>query len=509
MSPAVNIPESRYIPVNRISSLLNAPHVLFLSGRPADAFGERLNAYFPAADIIELSKEGLLIKPLAESKEEETHTLDRPSPFCLGIVHNGTADELQIERLSNWWSEAIGVVPSICTVSDGSDRSFVIVLSWLTDRMRDDYHVIAERNVRLLRELSTLREFHEKTQRSFAELETLAKMNGLTQIRRDFIIEPDQGVVRIEGRLSSNDGKLRQVLPCSTDGLIAIELNIARAESLGEGSMLIKAIATENEEEVGSWEKSYADLRDGWNLFELERAVDGPRRTLAVSVQTFTRKGSAPALNVGAPHPAQEFWTTGPKGPLTRGTLAIRLYRSIPGTAPSQTVGFSTGANRVHTELSSVFPSHLFKEAQQVSPTPDSNRHSAPTVEVIDAGRALQVHPVPDTVSIARLGPVTLDDVHMIWAEVCTEHPEAKELEYALLVSRGKDSWKDLLTPRRLKSIPGFSGWNRIPPSSPSQVRVLFSAPLSGTHYMFLATRCPRRSDTRYGWARWNRLWAS
>lgn len=487
-----------------------AASLLIVSATLSEDLQKSLSKCLEIVKVTGVDDNRVSVHLLGDPNADDTRHLSRPSPFCLGVAYGPDYDEILLEKVLSWWQSTTGVSPNSYRIADDSSTSIIRALCWLYQQLDGQFSVTAARNVALLRELKLIRDFHSETQKSFAQLESLAQRYRLVSSIRDFVIEPSKEILRFKGSFITPPGPFRQTFPCSTEGLAAIELSFSLDDPSASGTMEIIVLSGEDDEEFGRWTPDFSNLLQGWNLFAFPRSIGGLPRTLTVRLDAKTERGKPPAVQLGPRHSVSEYWPKGPNGePAAKATLSIRAHRGIPGVMLPPSLQASGAVLGTTDDRPLVLAQEILFGAEQLSPKVNASQPNTLCIEHIGSSRALQLHPVPGAVSVARCGPVRLTKVAHVWADVCTEHHNAPEVEYAILIGRTETTWKKILTSRRTRPRDGFSGWSRIKPNTNSQIHLFLQSPLTGDFKIFLATRPTAHGSTAYAWARWYRIWAS
>jgi len=481
------------------------PSIILLGTKGRGVVKEALRELVTVAVWSGWERQQPLVRLLGGDDMSPKFPLPHPVPHCLGIICLGDfAKRGERAELSAWWKVERDEDPPIL-ILDGSDDG-VDVLRWVGGRLSRQMAVFATRNTTLHRDLKLLREMHAATQKGFSELELLANRHGVSGSWRALVIEPGGASVSLAGCAAGRHLRMRQALPCDSEGVSAIDLYVVRVASDARGTLTVRLSALDDGEEFGRWSRQYSQLDSGWNCFDLDRNACGPRRTLVVAIETDTEAGIALELGLGHKHPLQEFWLLESTRRAAKATLAVRIWRGIPGVQAGGIVAGDGSRHHAAPGRPLVLVGEDLAGAIQVSPARDPASMAPRLVEPVESGRALQVHPVPGDITVARLGPLELTGIRHIWADIRTEHEAAKTIEYAMYAG-GESAWRKVMNGGWFASRKGFSSWISVAPNTASQIHVFLDPGLDGSAYLYLATRCPPPDDTAYAWARWQRIW--
>ena len=456
--------------------------------------------------VFRVSETGGCFERLNEPRVGAPADVTLPPAECLGAIALSDDGQDDIAALLGWWQGKApdSVPPQLRWTGDGQARSLEDRLAgFLVGHLLDARRSLAKRVVRLQSALAELREEHETTQSVLTILRNGLATHQVPPIECRLALHPGGGFVTPPAK--GDRAAVRQRLLIDSQGLAAVALHFACGRRPANGRLRIALQACESSTTLISWTLPYAQVRQGWNLFELPSVVAGPRQTVDLYVRWEGGLPGAPQLSL-----TDQFVGRGGAAAIVDGdaggrALAMQLWTGLPGSrfvASAQADGgelLDSMAQGAQLYLSR----QQLLEAELVQPT--SLNLGFELLWVPDDGSTLQLHPTGGHVSQARIPMACPRGLARVAAMVRTESGKGPVVEYAMALSPVGVPLT-IERDRPIEKTPdaiAVSDWVRLAPNTLGSVMLTLETPLDEPCDLHLATRLPAESSDAFAWARW------
>jgi len=267
------------------------------------------------------------LTPFASNAKEitvELHgekiSLHEAPMLCCGFFASEPKSLLALERVQKIFERWSGMVFPAPIVVEKFDILNLLLASSLVCQTQK----IAVHATRLARELFHLRSAHEVLQNNFAIAETLINENNLSRAQLRFENPPTSigtGVARHE---------LRQILPVSSSGLVAIDLHILNSAESTTHGIVVRLITVEDHHGRANWVVEAAQCHVGWVSLTLPVRMSGLAQTLELWISPADGLGTLPEFSLGSPQPLPRFRVAADQISLP-GSLALRCWGGLRG----------------------------------------------------------------------------------------------------------------------------------------------------------------------------------
>ena len=456
--------------------------------------------------VFRASETGGCFERLNEPRVGAPVDVTLPPAECLGAIALSDDGQDDLAALLGWWhSRAPDSVPPLLRwTGDGQARSLEDRLAgFLVGHLLDARRSLAKRIVRLQSALAELREEHETTQSVLTILRNGLASHQVPPIECRLALHPGGGFVTPPAK--GDRAAVRQRLLIDSQGLAAVALHFACGRRPGNGRLRIALQACESSTTLISWTLPYAQVRQGWNLFELPSVVAGPRQTVDLYVRWEGGLPGAPQLSL-----TDQFVGRGGAAVVVDGdaggrALAMQLWTGLPGSRFVASAQADGGA--LLDSMAQGTQLHLSRRqllaAELVQPT--NLNLGFELLWVPDDGSTLQLHPTGGHVSQARIPMACPRGLARAAAMVRTESGKGPVVEYAMALSPvGTPLTIERDRPiEKTPDVVAVSDWVRLTPNTLGSVMLTLETPLDEPCDLHLATRLPAESSDAFAWARW------
>lgn len=440
-----------------------------------------------AACVVEAGADGIVAQDGARALAP-----DEIYARITGLVAFGASSQARLEKLRETWNTVYGdMAPELLDLSRVAEKNRKAeMLTWLVQILAGARAVQAGRNQRLSRDLFELRRNHESMQTSFRALEQFFYDTVKFERWRDFILPPVAG----QGDcVMINDAVVIQRLPRGSVGLSDIVLEVAGpAPSRGTLRAVLKSL--DERRPLAIWTIQGSQLRAGELRLALHSALGDDKVSLSLELEW---EGDRPLhLKTSLPHPDVRFQLHMDAQPRPV-VLAMQGYRYVAGAlAPVPAGAFVPQGSMAPMRL--VPPSVLAGAVNLKTGRPD--------LEFLNEAGALQVHVAKGELAAGVLRSVCAPGLRQVTARIETGHENAPEIEYALAVL-ARDKRSGTTTERFDLDAGHFSGWVRLAPLVPGELRLEIPEGLEEEGDLYMLTRLPEGVERiDHGWSRFSNL---
>jgi len=355
----------------------------------------------------------------------------------------------------------------------------------------------AERNVQLTRALATVRQAHEQTQASFAQLERYVFSNDLARRNQCLGLRPAAGPRTV---LLGAGVRLTQRLPVSSAGLSDIAIFVDHVAFPDSGELQVDLTTIEDNALVGRWSVPARGLtRDAIRLsLPISLSADDMTPELTITWNGNGDIGIATALF--HPDPRFQFHL----GDMPQGkVIACLAWNYIPGCEAAIPTGAILPSSR-----KPAWPQKRMLDADLLGGAVNLV-HGAPESEhfkVLPEIDGIQVHPPGKGMSAALLPGALPAGTTQVRARIMTRAKAGPDIEYAMALAPSA---------RRATSVDNlpsfrpwaFAGWSCLHAFERSDLFLTVEMPLAEPHDLYLMTRLPMgQHDASWGWATFSHI---
>jgi hypothetical protein len=187
----------------------------------------------------------------------------------------------------------------------------------ITDRLHQLMGFLSQRDA----ELSSMRLQMEWQQQSLATGRQMVSAIGYSTRVLSYEVPPGPGTV---GR---STGRGAQRLPVDAAGIVAVSLHVARKTAV-RGNLVLSLAHGSEGNVLARAEMPYRDLAPGWHDFILDEPLGAVHGDTFLDVAFHSTSDAGPELSLGL-EKSRRF---GLGGPDARETLALRVWKGLPGT---------------------------------------------------------------------------------------------------------------------------------------------------------------------------------
>jgi hypothetical protein len=289
-----------------------------------------------------------------------------------------------------------------------------------------------------------------------------------------------------DGSQPTRDFFVEQVLPVSQRGVGGVELFVTRLPRRSGSSL---TIALGDAPHGPAIEALWSDLVAGWNRFVFPRAIDGDRVEAKLSVRTTLVGTDTAGFGLGPPVPLRRFRlsTNGTSPPDS--TLAIRVWRGIPGASvPSFERAAPIRGRRSAERL--LMPSEC--PAPELLSVPDG-REDFVRAEYWGKENAILVHGTVQGPVTALLRNIPVKSLTGVSAIVQAGHASSPELAFRVGAWPSGTDHGDLAN----DSAPL---WTALPPQQWGETHASLDQPYTGALDLSLTVRAINASASNWAW---------
>jgi hypothetical protein len=438
-------------------------------------------------EVIPLKGNALAIEVMVDGAAVAANTLPNN---LIGFVALSKKSHAILEDISmHWEMHGHKLAPSCFLLEEQKNES--LLNPWIIDQIIKANRDTAIRNVDLMRELTKIRIAHEETQRAFYALERYAETNFDLKRQQALALEPSTDMVQ----LNQDRRTVTQLVPTVSVGVCDIAIHIASAPTETTGRLDITLTAVESGKRVSSWTVPGISLQKSWIQLSLPRSLGVDEESLSLTVE-WVGAGSI-SLSMACSHPDPKWCAIAKGAPLSR-TLAMKVWRGLPHTAPTQ-------ASNAY-DLTNV-PTKRWLVDEGIMRNAENLSHMQEAVQYIEALGAVLVHPIDSKAVLARLSGSAPKGALHVWADVESGNKAAGPIEFAIAVAsplkgRGKTE--------TIKFKPGYiSEWITLPGGAKSEVHLFLPQALDNAEDIYLATRIKQGNSNENCWAYFKKIRAT
>lgn len=316
--------------------------------------------------------------------------------------------------------------------------------------------------------------------------------------------EPSQHIA-----LGDTDAGVAQIVPVPSNGVSAIAVHLSMLPEAAAGSLVAHLASLEDGRTVERWAVPAADLVPGWNVLALSRALSGQSRTLELRLSRLSADDRLPTVSLGGGQPIHGYQVRdlGSGQPLLRNSLALQVWRGLPGTAlpgwfkAHQPRRLRTAAGG-YVDVP-VAPLDLTKVEHA---NPEEVGFDFPAVLGPAGENTILCHAPVEGMTLARLPTAMPAKTLRFAASAFIDNQQSRDIDFALIIAadtvQAKAMAEGLLEPSPQEA---FSGWCQV---GNRQMRRLSAIreDSSGEGKFFVATRMSRPGDNSFARARFKDL---
>lgn len=437
----------------------------------------------PNIEVITLTGTAVAIGYVSAGKTISTSSLPNN---LVGFVSLSEESNRELEEISKHWElHGRKLAPPCYLIKNDDDAEHLS--TWLVDQIIVSSKHTAIRNVTLMRELTHLRVAHEESQRAFYTLERYVEAN--LQLKRNLAVTLESSSQSLE--LNKKCNKVTQLLPTVSVGVSDIGFHISSLPKDMSGSLKASLYAIESGRQVGNWVLPTASLSKNWIQLALAKTLGVDEESLSLTLEWTG--SDVISVSLGTAHPDQK-WRAVANGTPTNRTLAIKVWRSLPDTAP--TLSPRAFKNQSENPEGWLVDSDALKNAQCSS-------HKE-YVNYIDEADALLVHPIGTAPIIAKLSRCAPKGTKQISALIESVNKDATLIEYAIAVALPKSA--DDQTVATTFNSGYISEWIVLSGGSKSQIHLFLPTALENTGDVYLITRIRPGTTNENCWAHFKNI---
>ncbi|MBR8828006.1 MAG: hypothetical protein DSM107014_08915 [Gomphosphaeria aponina SAG 52.96 = DSM 107014] len=420
--------------------------------------------------------------------------------FCLGFLTVSEGGEKEIEGLVNWWKAGCkeDAIPPLLKLKEQVDKNPAEFWQLIARETSRETNKIAARLSKIQRQYLDLRTHHENLQNAFAIVEEYLSQAKLPPLQLAFENPPEKQVVKPEpGRI--NKTLVKQLLPVPSRGLALIELYVAKNYQSATGELRVTVEGIDDKNTLGKWEVPYQNLREGWLGLDLPNIDMGRKQEIQLTVEWLTRIGPAPGLEIGAVQYVPEFQVD-LNGEKVNHSLAMRLWSGLPGTRKVVSPYLAKPTDTAELKFGYLGKGTISKV---IEVTPNSSEEEMHGIRYFEEGEKILTHPRGGGLTIAMIPFAFRPEANQLTATVETQHPQADQVEYALALITEDMNPEECFEQDNPKLALAYSGWSKVEPQTPTQIRLVLAASAKAYYHIVMATRIPEGKQENLAWATW------
>jgi hypothetical protein len=442
--------------------------------------------------------------PLLSLRRTDPPITLRYPPLIVPAVLCGTGGEKDAARFIEWMAAHDAPVPQVLEWRAGKEgrnlQRVVVELSRILERSTDG-------QARASGEAQRLRALNADMRYRFAVAEAALQRLGGVPLELAFVNDPaaehSQSTV-----LNDTEAGISQILPRASAGVAAVAVHFANTAGEASAAELIaQLVSLEDGRTIERWTVPARAITPGWNLLGLTRAPNGQSRTIELRLSRAPGDDRLPPLSLGGgqPVPAFQVKDRATGQPALPNSLALQIWRSLPGVAlpgwvDAHRPARSRPRSRGLVELP-VSPAILRSAYHANAKTAQID---FPPVVAPPGETAVTCHPPSRGVSLGGIGGAVPGGAMRVSATVSIGNEKSRDVDFCLVAAA--DAEHALAICEGLSepgAEEGFSGWIRA--SSRERKRLsVFREPGPDRLGLFVGTRMSRPGDNSYAWARFD-----
>lgn len=346
----------------------------------------------------------------------------------------------------------------------------------------------------LSKSLAALRQTHERTQASFAQLERFVFDNHLAHPTESLSLLP--GINMAPLKLADRE-TLIQRLPISSYGLCDIAIYIEHVDFPNNGTLSVALLTDEDNELRACWNLKGSSLASGLVRLSMNRSLDAMSLTPIVEL-CWQGEGQV-RLCSSLYHPDLRLQPAigGIKNPRV---LALRCWSYLPSNDNPLSLGaILPGGDYSHLPTIRVIDSTVLESAVNLTPDSEHSRY-------LPEHNAVMVHPLGQGVSIVRLTSAIPAGAVYVDARIHTLMDKAPLIEYSLAIapSCGKAAGQSI---NPISGSAMRTPWVELCPKEKGELHLPLAEALDVDHDLFLMTQLSGQpADASWGWALFDRI---
>ncbi|WP_374385144.1 DUF6212 domain-containing protein [Dongia sp.] len=484
---------------------LRRPTILFC-GQASEAVRAMVGENYALLKIKRVADDHLLLRDPAGA---DLRISEAPA-LVVAIIAFAPSDIEMATRAVEWLTKRSHA--SIPEIFQTSAEDVVAVAGHLLAQAEQLANRHATMTTSLFRQLADARQANEDLQNRFAALEAFIDRAGLQPFDLAFINPPldDEAEPNVLG--TAGAGGVSQILPVASTGVSAIGLHVARAAPRSDGILHAALQTVEDGRLVETWSLPIAEIGVGWLTLGLQKSLAGLRRTLRLIISVDDPRANLPSFSLGNAQPLPLFRVQDAdlRQSISSASLAMQVYVGLPGVVPPGQGAFAGGKGQEKGEpglREFALPAGLLGTTRQVNL--DSESSGFEGVSYLDGERIVSCHPPAFGSTIAKIAGGCPEGAVRVSANLLVAHEKARDVEFALVVSRDEGRVVNLLAGAAdPQPGEGFSGWVRVPAQQPRFASLFLDAPAREKGDLYLVTRMVTPGNHDFAWARFLNLHA-
>jgi hypothetical protein len=427
----------------------------------------------------------------------------RQPPAMLVAILSGSEGSDRLTRFLRWLREMGAMaLPPVLNWRQGSEAGALEEVTRELGRLAAQG---AARQAETARRADRLRADNQELRYRFALAESALQRRG----KMPFTLAFESGPVAEHSShdvLTECPAGLAQVLPTGSGGVVAVGLHFTPLGDPGASCLEVRLTSLEDARLIDFWAVDGRDLKAGWNLFALPRALMGQDRTLELQVRRNDGDDRLPLLGLGAGQPVPTFairdLSTG-KPALPR-SLALQVWRGLPGTALSASVEAHLPRNRSKGSLGGFIERPIAPAALTAVEHANSDAVSFDfrAVWAPPGENAATCHPPAHGLTLGRLPDASPAEAIRISASIAISNEKSHEVDFGMVVTdRAARALEILQGGSQPHAHEAFSGWTSLRSHEVKRLSA-FCEGGRGNRSIFIATRMTKPGDNSYAQAR-------
>lgn len=358
-------------------------------------------------------------------------------------------------------------------------------------KIGESAHMLAARNVDLMRQAAQIRHVNEETLYAFEKLERFVTgLGGATRTERLSLLPSPRSIT-----LSIESGQtLVQRLPIGSAGLSDIAILVANAPTAHDGHLQVDVRTADDNALAGAWLIPARELAPGWHRLALPSALSGDQRSVLVALSWVGP--STVELRCALRHPESRMQAS-VDGRAQGLTLAIKAWTFVEGCEAPVAVGSRLPASELPER--SYVPGSMLEQAESLNAKPENVEYKASDHSVL-------VHVLIEGVSVARIPGAAVAGTRIVSARALTRSEKAPVAEYALGVAPAAARPQTPGTPPEF--APGrVTEWLTLTPMESGRLDLVLDAPVDEPLDLYLMTRLhPSAKRVTWGWTTFDQI---
>jgi hypothetical protein len=259
-------------------------------------------------------------------------------------------------------------------------------------------------------------------------------------------------------------------------GVSAIALHLAPTPFSPEAVATIRLSSLEDGIERATWRLAARDLKPGWQVLGLDRAITGLSRTLSLAVEVT---GGTLAISLGGHQPLPSFRVSGEDtGAMAPRSLAFKVWTGLPGVMPPV-----TGVDHLADAADA---GQGFEDVALVAEAIELTRDGATSTRHAFDDDSLPCDPAREGITLGRL-PAALPAGTMLAQAIGRVVGGAEGVDFALAAAPSAEA--ALALAQGAMPEEGWSGWVASGADGTAPLHLFLAADADGARDLFILTR--------------------